>query len=98
MSDERLKRLGNRWSIADGELRLALPGPMTRTGSVAAHAGKLADEMDHHPTITLAYPGLALAIHSHDAGAITDRDWRYADALEAWLRANGWDLPVEDLK
>lgn len=94
MSDERLKQLGARWRIEDGELRLTLPGPMTRTGEVCAYAGKLADEMDHHPTIQIAYAGLALAIHSHDARAITDRDWRYASALEAWLRANGWDLPA----
>lgn len=94
MSDQRLQQLGARWTIANGELRLALQGPMTRTGEVAAYAGKLADEMDHHPTITLEYAGLGLAIHSHDAKAITERDWRYADALEVWLRANGWNLPA----
>lgn len=94
MSDERLHALGSRWSIANGELRLALKGPMTRTGEVSAYAGKLADEMDHHPTITLAYAGLALAIHTHDANAITDLDWRYADALEAWLRTNWQETPT----
>ena len=94
MSDERLRHLGPRWSIANDELRLELKGAMSRTGEVAAYAGKLADEMDHHPTITLAYAGLALAIHSHDARAITDRDWSYAERLEAWLRANGWNLPA----
>lgn len=94
MSDERLQHLGPRWSIANDELRLELAGAMSRTGEVAAYAGKLADELDHHPTITLAYAGLTLAIHSHDARAITDRDWQYADRLEAWLRANGWKLPA----
>jgi 4a-hydroxytetrahydrobiopterin dehydratase len=94
VSDQRLQQLGARWTLANGELRLSLKGPMSRTGEVAAYAGKLADEMDHHPTITLEYAGLALAVFSHDAKAITDRDWRYADALEAWLRANGWNLPA----
>jgi 4a-hydroxytetrahydrobiopterin dehydratase len=94
VSDQRLQQLGARWTIANGELRLSLKGAMARTGEVAARAGKLADEMDHHPTITLEYAGLELAIHSHDAKAITDRDWRYADVLEAWLRANGWNLPA----
>ena len=63
---------------------------MARTGQVAAYAGELADEMDHHPTITLAYGKLTLAIHTHDQRAITDLDWLYAERLERWLRANGW--------
>ena len=63
---------------------------MTRTGQVAAYAGKLADEMDHHPTITLSYPGLTLTINTHTAKAITKLDWDYGDRLETWLRANGW--------
>lgn len=90
MSDARLEQLGSRWTIANDELRLDLKGPMTRTGQVAAYAGKLADEMDHHPTITLSYPGLTLAINTHTAKAITDLDWQYGDRLETWLRANGW--------
>jgi 4a-hydroxytetrahydrobiopterin dehydratase len=94
VSDQRLQQLGARWTIANGELRLSLKGPMSRTGEVAAYAGKLADEMDHHPTITLEYAGLELSVYSHDAKAITERDWRYAEALEPWLRANGWNLPA----
>lgn len=91
MHAEKLDELGHRWSIADGQLRLRLAGTMTRTGAVAAFAGALADELDHHPTITLAYAGLALAINTHDAGgAITAKDWQFAERLEAWLRANGW--------
>lgn len=86
----KLAVLGPRWSIVEQELCLQLKGPMTRTGQVAAYAGKLADELDHHPKIVLEYAGLALSIHSHDQHAITDRDWDYAERLEAWLRANGW--------
>lgn len=82
--------LGARWSIAGGELQLTLRGAMTRTGAVAAQAGALADELDHHPRIVLEYAGLTLAIHTHDRNAITTLDLAYAARLERWLRANGW--------
>ena len=85
-----LAPLGGRWSIDGGELQLRLPGPMTRTGAVAARAGALADELDHHPRIVLEYEGLTLRIHTHDRKTITMLDVAYAARLERWLRANGW--------
>jgi 4a-hydroxytetrahydrobiopterin dehydratase len=88
--DEQLKALGARWRIADNELHLALRGPMTRTGQAAAAAGRLADELDHHPKIVLEYAGMALSINTHDQQAITARDFEFASRFEAWLRENGW--------
>lgn len=85
-----LAALGPRWSVDGDDLKLELKGPMTRTGAAAAHAGELADEMDHHPAITLAYAGLTLRIHTHDKHAITVIDLVYAARLEQWLRAHGW--------
>jgi 4a-hydroxytetrahydrobiopterin dehydratase len=82
--------LGKRWSIVDGELVLELRGqPMSKHVAVIAHAAKLADELDHHPRIVLEYAGMTLAIHTHDAHAITVTDLVYAARLEQWLRANG---------
>jgi 4a-hydroxytetrahydrobiopterin dehydratase len=88
-----LAALGKRWSIVDSELRLSLSGPMTRTGAVAAFAGALADELDHHPKIVLEYAGLTLSINTHDAGnAVTVMDLVFAARLEQWLRANGFPI------
>ncbi len=87
---EELAALGARWSVVAPNLTLTLAGPMTKTGQVAAYAGALADELDHHPDIALAYAGLTLAIHTHDRKAITVLDLVYAARLEQWLRANGW--------
>jgi pterin-4a-carbinolamine dehydratase len=87
---EELAALGTRWTVVPPDLKLELPGPMTKTGAVAAYAGTLADELDHHPTITLEYAGLTLAIHTHDAKALTVIDLIFAARLEQWLRANGW--------
>lgn len=87
---DELAALGTRWSIVGPDLQLVLKGPMTRTGAVAAYAGALADELDHHPTIVLEYAGLTLSIHTHDKQAITAKDYEFARRLEAWLRSNGW--------
>jgi pterin-4a-carbinolamine dehydratase len=85
-----LEALGTRWTIDGPDLRLDLKGPMAKTGAVVAHAGALADELDHHPSISLEYAGLVLKIHTHDKNAITVLDLVYAARLEQWLRTNGW--------
>lgn len=88
---EQLAALGARWSIHGPDLQLHLTGAsMTKYGAVAAHAAVIADEMNHHPTITLEYAGLTLRIHTHDQKAITQLDWDYAKKLEDWLREAGW--------
>lgn len=88
---EQLGSLGTRWSIDGLDLKLELRGAtMTKYGAVAAHAAVIADEMNHHPTITLEYGGLTLRIHTHDQKAITAMDWEYARKLEDWLREAGW--------
>jgi len=89
LSDE-LDLLGPHWMLASVDLKLTLRGPMTKTGVVAAYAGALADELDHHPRIVLEYGRLELTIHTHDAKAITVMDLVYAARLEQWLRTNGW--------
>lgn len=88
---EQLASLGDRWSVDGPDLKLSLTGAtMTKYGAVAAHAAHIADEMNHHPTITLEYGSLTLRIHTHDQNAITKLDWDYARRLEDWLRDAGW--------
>jgi pterin-4a-carbinolamine dehydratase len=88
-----LHLLGERWSVKRGpveELHLRLPGMMMRTGKVAAFAGALADELDHHPRIVLEHGGLTLEVRTHDSKAITVIDLVYAARLEQWIRTNGF--------
>src|SRR4051812_5383657 len=89
-----LEALGTRWTIENDMLKLALPGPgMAKTTAAAAFAGALADELEHHPTILIEYPGLKLSINTHDAGnAITVMDLVFAARLEKWLRENGFPV------
>ncbi len=88
---EEVASLGAHWSIDGEDLKLALKvQPMAKAATVVAHAAQLADEMDHHPTITVEYQGVTLRIHTHDAKAITITDLVYAARLERWLRASGF--------
>lgn len=89
---QEVAALGPRWAIVGRELRCELRGKtMTQYGEAAAYASRLADELDHHPRIELAYGGLNLMINTHDQNAITVTDLVYAARLEKWLRTNGWD-------
>ena len=86
-----LAALGARWSIVGDELRLVLPvKPMAKAAAVVGAAAAVADDLDHHPTITVEYAGVKLAINTHDAGGLTITDFVYAARLERWLRAQGY--------
>jgi 4a-hydroxytetrahydrobiopterin dehydratase len=89
---EQVEALGTRWSVEGENLKLVLKGPvgMAKCGAAVAHATQIADEMNHHPTIHMEYPGTTLTIHTHDKKAITMIDFVYAARLEGWLRRNGW--------
>ena len=89
---EQVAALGPRWSIDGENLKLELTGPagMAKAGAAVAHATQIADEMDHHPTIHMEYPGTTLTIHTHDKKAITMIDFVFAARVEGWLRRNGW--------
>ena len=49
-----------------------------------ARVGRLADEVDHHPEVSLRYPGV-VTVHttSHDADGVTARDVRLAALVDA---------------
>jgi pterin-4a-carbinolamine dehydratase len=89
--ERELESLGSRWSVVKGELRAELRGkPMAKCGAAVAYATKIADEMDHHPTIVVEYSGTTLTLYTHEQHAITMLDVVYAARFEKWLRDNGW--------
>ena len=45
--------------------------------------GELAERQNHHPDITIHYAEVTLSLWSHDAGGVTARDVRLAEAIEA---------------
>ena len=43
----------------------------------------LAEELDHHPDILIQYAQVTLTLTSHDAGGLTERDFRLAEPIDA---------------
>jgi 4a-hydroxytetrahydrobiopterin dehydratase len=60
-----------------------------RTGSMATgvsfveRIGKAADEMDHHPDLTVTYPRVHVLLTTHEAGGLTIRDVELARTISA---------------
>ena len=44
---------------------------------------KLAEEQDHHPDLLVGYRRVTVTLSSHDAGGITARDLRMAEAIDS---------------
>ena len=41
-----------------------------------------AEQMDHHPDMTVNYRRITFALSTHDQGGITEKDFKLADAIE----------------
>lgn len=78
------------WRYLLGRMHLSV-----ETGSFAAGLelvnaiGAIAEEQDHHPEVDLRYPLVHVAVSSHDAGGITQRDVRFGEAVTALLEERG---------
>jgi 4a-hydroxytetrahydrobiopterin dehydratase len=71
------ERTGNNirrtWTFSD------FGGSMAFVNRVAA----LAEAADHHPDIDIRYSRVTLALSTHDAGGLTERDFDLAEAVGA---------------
>ena len=58
---------------------------------------RLAEEQNHHPEIDLRYSRVHLAVASHDAGGITDRDVAFGSAVAELVTAGALQPVPSDL-
>lgn len=86
MTDPRLKKLPS-WSLSsDGK---SIRGVYELSGFAAAVAlvnaiAARAEALDHHPDLHLTrYRRLEVVLTTHDAGGLTDKDFRLAAEIEA---------------
>jgi 4a-hydroxytetrahydrobiopterin dehydratase len=86
--DEVQERLGSLpdWREHEGEIVRLLEFPdfvaaMDFVNSVAAKA----EAAGHHPDIDIRYNKVRLALVSHDAGGLTQRDFDLAAAIDSLL-------------
>jgi 4a-hydroxytetrahydrobiopterin dehydratase len=74
------------------------------TGSFAAGVrlvdaiGAAADEVDHHPDVTLTYPRVDVSLVSHDVGRVTDRDLALAKRISAIAAGQGVSADPDSLQ
>jgi pterin-4a-carbinolamine dehydratase len=71
------------WRLEGGHLvrEVALPDYQHGVDLVVAQ-GALAASLDHHATLTLGYATLRVDLWTHDRGAITALDVRFATAFD----------------
>ncbi|HUD22146.1 MAG TPA: 4a-hydroxytetrahydrobiopterin dehydratase [Acidobacteriaceae bacterium] len=74
------------WALEDGKLvrNWTLP-TFVEAMSFVNRVAQLAEEAQHHPDIDIRYNLVKLALVSHDAGGITERDAGMARQLSARL-------------
>lgn len=78
------------WNAVGHKLRVRYASPSYTAGAAfTAAIAAAADELDHHPDITLRYGDVTVLTHSHDVGGITDRDQRLASRITALAREHG---------
>jgi 4a-hydroxytetrahydrobiopterin dehydratase len=78
----RLQRLP-RWQYRDGSLHLQLLcSTMIEGAHLVLMAAKIAEELNHHPDITLGYQRVNIRITTHDSGGVTALDLAFAAQFE----------------
>ncbi len=71
------------WRYEGGQLRRTYKTHGFKASVMVANAvAHLAEAAWHHPDITISFGKVDVAIESHDAGGITDRDFELASKVE----------------
>lgn len=70
------------WAYEEGKLvRFWTFADFTAAMNFVKRVARLAEEANHHPDIDIRYNRVKLALSSHDAGGITDRDSNLARSI-----------------
>ncbi|MDJ1372678.1 4a-hydroxytetrahydrobiopterin dehydratase [Gulosibacter molinativorax] len=78
------------WRVVDGGLEVDLKAKDFKAGfAFLTQLADLAEAQQHHPDFDVRYNRIHLRVSSHDVGAITDRDVKFATAADALIDAAG---------
>lgn len=82
------------WAVSDSGMGATYDcGSFSAAGRFAAAIAVLADDRDHHPELTLTYPGLLrIDTISHDVGKLTKRDLSLATAVHRLAGESGYSV------
>ena len=71
------------WEYRAREIRKTYTAPtFHRAIGFVVQMGMLADAADHHPAIDIRYATVTVALSTHSAGGVTEKDIRMAAAIE----------------
>jgi len=80
---ERLGRLRG-WERVGGEIRKEYRfADFAEAMGFVTRVALRAEAMNHHPDILVSYSKVSLTLTSHDAGGLTDRDFRLAAQIDS---------------
>ena len=72
------------WELSGKEIRRVYTFPdFKRSMAFVTRVAGLAEAMDHHPDILINYSRVTLTLTSHDAGGLTDLDFRLAGQIDS---------------
>lgn len=78
------------WRVVGVEVHATFATGNFVTGlSLVNEIGRLAEEVNHHPDLTLTYPRVGVSLTTHDTGTLTTADRDLARAISAAARALG---------
>lgn len=81
---EDVLRAHPEWKLSDGKLvREWTFGNFVEAMAFVNRIAAIAEDAGHHPDIDIRYNGVLLALVSHDAGGITERDAAMAARITA---------------
>jgi 4a-hydroxytetrahydrobiopterin dehydratase len=84
---ERLKSLPG-WSLTSGKLHREFRfGDFSEAFGFMARAALAAEKMNHHPDWSNVWNRVTVDLSTHDAGGITELDFRLAAAMSALVSA-----------
>jgi 4a-hydroxytetrahydrobiopterin dehydratase len=92
--DERTATLGPGWRVDGNRLVREFQFPsFSAAFGLATRIALLAERRDHHPDLELGWGRLVVSLTSHDVGALSERDFAMADAID---RLVGRGLAIRD--
>jgi 4a-hydroxytetrahydrobiopterin dehydratase len=72
------------WELADGRLRRRFAfADFSEAWAFMSRVALLAEKHDHHPDWSNSWNSVTIELVSHDAGEVTERDRRLAEAIGA---------------
>jgi 4a-hydroxytetrahydrobiopterin dehydratase len=82
--DDHLARVGG-WRLEGNEIARSLKfADFNEAIEFVNRVAGVADEMDHHPDIFIhGWNHVRLSVTTHDAGGLTERDFRFAERINA---------------